>query len=278
MKRNVLFITALLCVIFSQNGVLAAACCAVEKKEDADAKEASKNCPKDEKLAKIFENIKKASENLKTCESEIAYLFIQDPDLIDSRTLRTGKLYYQKGTPSLLRIRFETLKQDDFDAEKRVEDYKFDGVWFTKVDYKLKQVDLYQQAPTDEPVGVFELINRQFPLIGFSGVETLQKDFDITLVENSDTEPNATIQLYLEVKKESKFSDEYKKIDFWIDSSTFLPSRIKAYKTQDDVNDIRFLGTKINKNLKKAVFTIETPAHFSKNIEPLKQKPVKKGN
>ncbi len=278
MKRNYILITAILCVFFSQSSVLAAGCCPPKEKEDAGTKATPETCPKDDKLATIFENIKKATEKLKTCESDISYLFIQDPDLIDSRTLRTGKLYYQKGKPSLLRIRFETLKQDDFDEEKRVEDYKFDGVWFTKVDYKLKQIDEYQQAPTDKPVGVFELINRQFPLIGFSGVETLQKDFDIKLVENASDDPNSPIQLLLTVKKDSKFSDEYKKIDFWIDSSTFLPSRIKAYKTQDDVNDIRFLGTKINKNLKKAVFTIETPAHFSKNIEPLKQKPTTKGN
>ncbi|MHC4925981.1 MAG: LolA family protein [Planctomycetota bacterium] len=225
----------------------------------------------DAHLSQIFANIKSATEALKTCETEITYLFIQDPELLDSRNLRTGMLYYRKGDKSELRIRFETLKQDDFEAQKRIEDYYFDGVWLIHVDHKLEQINEYQQAPEGKPVGIFELINRQFPLIGFSGVETLQKDFDIAIAKNGDNKSKSTIQLLLTVKKDSEYSKEYTKIDFWIDRATFLPSRIKAYKTQDDVNDIRFSGTKINKNLKKAVFKIETPAHFRKNRKPLKQ-------
>lgn len=249
--------------------VLGAECYGKAKKDVADCNSVATAAATDE-LAAIFANIRNATETLKTCQADIAYLFIQDPDLIDSKTLRTGKLYYQKGEQSHLRIRFETLQQDDFEVEKRIEDYYFDGVWLTVVDYKLEKIDLYQQATEDKPVGVFELISQQFPLIGFSGVENLKKDFDISLAENPSDSPNSPIQLLLVVKKGSKFSDEYKKIDFWIDRHTFLPARIKAYKTQDDINDIRFSATKINKNLKKAVFTIETPAHFRKNIKPLK--------
>ncbi len=258
-------------MIALSGSTLGAECCK-KAGEAADCNSVSAAAATDE-LSAIFDNIKKATESLETCETEIAYLFIQDPDLIDSQTLRAGKLYYQKSKQSHLRIRFETLQQDDFEPEERIEDYYFDGVWFTKVDYKLEQIDLYQQAPEDQPVGVFELISQQFPLIGFTGVENLKKDFEVSLVESDDNEPKTAIQLLLTVKKGSKYSDEYKKIDFWIDGKTYLPTRIKAYKTQDDINDIRFSGTKINKKLKKAVFTIETPAHFSKNIEPLKQEP-----
>ena len=232
----------------------------------------------DAQLTHIFDAVKKATDALETCETDIAYLFIQDPDLLDAQTLRTGKLYYEKGVKSQLRIRFETLKQDDFETEKRAEDYYFDGVWLKKVDYKLQQEDMYQQAPADQPVDVFELINQQFPLIGFSGVEALQKDYEIERVKNGPDDSKTKIQLLLTVKNDSPFKDEYKKLDFWIDSDTFLPTRIKAYKTQGDINDIRFSGTKINKKLKKGVFTIETPAHFSKNREPLKHETKTKGN
>ena len=267
--RTLLFTLAIL--VFS-GGVFGSECCKKTQTDVSDCNSVAAAAATDE-LAAIFENIKKATDSLKSCETEIGYLFIQDPDLIDSQTLKTGKLYYQKGERSQLRIRFETLQQDDFEPEERVEDYYFDGVWITLVDYKLEKIDRYQQAPEDKPVDVFELINQQFPLIGFTGVDNLKKDFEISLVKNGDNEPKTAIQLLLTVKKGSKYSDEYKKIDFWIDRNTYLPTRIKAYKTQDDINDIRFSATKINKNLKKAVFTIETPAHFSKNIEPLKQEP-----
>ena len=126
----------------------------------------------------------------------------------------------------------------------------------------------------DKPIDVFELINHNFPLVGFSGVDTLEKDFDVKLGEN---EPNQPVLLLLTTKNDSKFKDEYSKIDFWADPDSWLPVRIRAYSTQDDIYDIRFLDTKINKKLKNAVFTIETPAHFRKNIESLKTESATKG-
>ena len=155
---------------------------------------------------------------------------------------------------------------------------EFDGVWLTKVDYKLEQINRYQQAPENRPVDVFKLINKHFPLIGFSGEKTLQEDFNISLVNTSGADPNEPIQLLLEVKEDSKHQDEYKKADFWINKYSYLPLRVRAYSTLGDIYDIRFLGPHINKKLKNGVFTIETPSGFRKNIEALETGSVKKGN
>ena len=251
-------------------------CCPVKA---AECKPAQASSPEATKLEKILNNMRKATDSLETCQANLSYLFIEDPDLIDSRTLRTGKLYYQKDKKETkLRIRFETLQLDDFESEKRIEDFYFDGVWLTQVDYKLEQITLYQQAPEGKPIDVFELINKRLPLIGFSGTDALQKEFDISLIKEATDDPNEPIQLLLDVKKDSKYKDEYKKIDFWIYRSNYLPARIKAYSTQGDINDIRFLAIQANKKLKNTVFTIETPANFSKNIQTLETDSTKKGN
>lgn len=232
----------------------------------------------DAKLESILTHIGKASRELKTFQSGLSYLIIQDPDIVESRTLQTGNLYYQKENDrSKLRIRFEKLQQDDFEPEKYVEDYYFDGVWLTKVDYKLEQVSLYQQAPENEPVDVFELINDRFPLIGFSGTQTLQKDFIITLTDVSGSDPNEPIQLLLNVKEDSKYHESYKKIDFWIDKNTYSPVRVRAYSTQGDIYDVRFFDVKINKKLQNDVFTVESPPGFRENREALESTPEKKG-
>ncbi|MBL7214450.1 MAG: outer membrane lipoprotein carrier protein LolA [Phycisphaerae bacterium] len=226
----------------------------------------------DTNLENVLENIGQASSTLETFQCSLSYLTIQDPEIVDSRSLQTGKLYYQKDKDkerSRLRIRFEQLQQDDFDPEEYIEDYYFDGVWLTKVDYKLEQINLYQQAPENKPVDVFELINDRFPLIGFSGAKTLRKDFNISVAGTNGTDPNEPIQLLLNVKKDSNYRDSYKKIDFWIDKNSYSPLRVKAYSTQGDIYDIRFLNIYINKKLKNAVFTIETPAGFRENREPL---------
>lgn len=258
---------------------MSASCTAAENAPAKDCNSLATAAPENTSLENILKNISNVSSTLQTVQCELSYLTIQDPEIVDSRTLQTGNLYYEKNKErSQLRIRFEQLQQDDFEPEKHIEDYYFDGVWLTKVDYKLEQISVYQQAPENEPVDVFELINDRFPLIGFSGAETLQKDFDISIVDKSKTDPNEPIQLLLVTKKDSKYLDEYKKVDFWLEKGSYLPLRVKAYSTQGDIYDIHFLGLQINKKLKNGVFTIENPTGFRKNIETLETGPIKKGN
>ncbi len=232
----------------------------------------------DGKLDEILANMVDATRQLKTCQTRLSYVFIQDPELLAARTLRTGTLYYYTdgSGQSRLRIQFVDIKQDDFEPEKQREEYLFDGVWLTRIDFKLKQIDQYQQAPTDKPIDVFDLISHNFPLVGFSGVEKLRQDFDISLQKEA-SDPNEPVCLLLAVKKDSKFHEQYKKIDFWIDPISFLPKRLLAHSTQGDRYDIAFSDVQINKKLEKSVFTVETPADFCKNIEPLKEPSGTKG-
>ena len=226
-------------------------------------------------LKQILKHLTEQTDKLKTYQAKINYLFIQDPELIDSKTIRTGRLYYKKDKAgSKIRVNFETLKQDEADVEKYREHYIFDGVWLTKIDYQLEKVDFYQQAPEDKPVDVFTRISQNFPLIGFSNTEDMEKQFDISLVSTSaDDDPNEAIVLQLKVKKDSDYKDDYKVIDFWLDKTAFLPVHVVAVSPEDDIYDIVLLDSAINKKLENSVFKIETPAHFDKNRHPLKQKP-----
>ncbi|MBC8379340.1 MAG: hypothetical protein H8E62_09205 [Planctomycetes bacterium] len=258
----------------------ATSCCTKSKNQTPEPSASEKQPPECNagEIEKILLNMHNATMQLKSCQAKLSYLFIQDPDLWDSKTLQNGMLFYQKNNGrSQLRIRFDDIKQDDFDPENRREEFLFDGVWLTRIDFKLKQIDRYQKAPEDKPIGVFELISHNFPLVGFSNIEQLKKDFDVSLPEKP-SESNKSIHLLLSVKKGSKYENEYKKIDFRADSGTYMPQQIVAYSSQGDIYDIKFTEFEINKKLKKAVFTIETPSDFRKNIEQLEENPVKKGN
>lgn len=223
-----------------------------------------------DRLQEVLTSMHEATGKLRSAQSDISYLTIQDPDLLETKILRTGTLYYLKDdNRSYLRIQFKDLKQDDFTAEARRDEYLFDGVWLTRIDYKLRQIDMFQQAPEDAPADVFELIRHNFPLLGFSDIKALNEDFEIALAQTT-ADPNDTIHLLLRTRENSPFSKEYSKIDFWIDKNLFLPERIRAYSVQGDIHDIGFSSLEPNKNLEKAVFTIENPADFRKNIEPLK--------
>ena len=258
----------------------AASCCTKSKSKPPvpTVQDKQKAEQSDGEIEEILSKMNHATKQLKSCQAKLSYLFIQDPDLLDSKTLRNGVLYYQKkGNRSQLRIRFDDMKQEDFEPENRREEYLFDGVWLTRIDYKLKQIDLYQKAPKDKPIDVFELISNNFPLIGFSNIDQLRKDFDIRLPEKPD-ESDKSIKLLLSVKKGSRYEKEYKKIDFRVASDTYMPEQIVAYSSQGDIHDIQFKEFKINNKLQKAVFTIETPSDFRKNTERLEEKPTEKGN
>ena len=272
MRISLICTVVLYILIFGISTAWGDACCTASPSAEVTTAD-----PNSSPLQTILDHLQENAAKLTSCTSKIDYLFIQDPDLLDSHMLRKGTLYYLKSDGrSQVKIQFDTLKQDDFDEEKRPETYLFDGVWLTKVDYALEQVDCYQQTPEDKPLDAFDFISHHFPLVGFSGSKQFEKEFDVSLVETPSDDPNLA-HLVLNVRENSRYSKDYKNIDFWIDYKTYLPHRVQALSTQGDVYDIRFLAIQTNKKLEKRTFTVETPEHFHKNIEPLKQEPETKG-
>jgi len=230
----------------------------------------------------ILQRLRQRTEALRTYQCKLRYLFIQEPELLDSRTLSEGLLFYardpnrpdprnpkRRGT-STLRVNFQTRQQDDGKKMPHREELLFDGVWLTRLDYAGRKIDRYQKAPTDKPVDVFELIEHNFPIIGFSRTQALAEQFDIRLAADLKADLKAPIHLRLRVKKTSKFKDDYDTIDFYIDRTLFLPQRIVTTNTQGDIYDITFLAPKVNKPLPSGVFEIQAPDGFERNIHPLK--------
>ena len=270
-KSIIIGLAIVLCGVFAQ---AEKACCATPAKpEEAPCSQEKKQPANTPAIEKILSEMNTATQKLNSCQTDISYLVIQDPELLDSKTLQNGVLYFQKSEKeSKLRIRFDDLKQDDFDPVKQTEEYLFDGVWLTRINYKLEQVDIVQQAPTDKPIGVFELINHNFPLIGFSDINDIQDDFDISLAPETG-DPNESPCLLLNVKEDSEFKKDYSKVNIWVYKDLFLPEKVIAYTLQGDEYHIQFKYVNLNKKLENAVFEVETPANFRKNIQPLETKP-----
>lgn len=227
----------------------------------------------DNKLKDVLDNMQKQLSNLKTYEAQIEYLFIQDPEMLDSRILQKGILYYAKDKQgSKIRIDFNTRKQDDGDEEKHIEQFIFDGVWLTRIDHQLEKIDHFQQTEKDKPVEVFEFISHYFPMVGFTKTEHLRKEFEITLVPEKQGKSENLFHLHLKVKKDSIYKQDYREIDFWVEREAFLPQKMVTVSTNSDIYDIVLLKTRVNKNLKKGRFKVDTPKHFGINRKPLESK------
>lgn len=221
---------------------------------------------------KIIEKLRLSNKELNFYNAKIEYLFLQDPDLINSQTLRKGSIYYrkrQKGSDLL--IDFNSIKQDDAPAEKHLEIYLFDGVYLRIFDYQNKTINTYQKAEKDDPKDAFDLIGTEFPMIGFTQTDSLRRQFHISLIDAPKTVPKDVIALLLRVKKGSIYEEQYKTIRFWIDKRTFLPARLVATSTEGDIYDIRLLDIFVNKKLPKGIFKVETGDDFSENMHPLKR-------
>jgi len=218
----------------------------------------------------VLKQLNQKTSELKSYQCRIEYEVNQP--LFETKTLRKGVLYYAKfDGKSALRINFETLRQDDEKEQKYIEQYIFDGEWLTHIDHQIKAVKRYQLAEPNETVDAFELVSRNFPIIGFSKAENLKKQFEIKLVKQQEKKP-AAIGLHLKVKPGSIYKDDYTSIDFWIDKKLYLPARIVAVSTEEDIYEIKLLKPKVNKRMDERVFDFKIPKGFGKpEIIPLKR-------
>jgi len=208
------------------------------------------------------------TRQLESYHCKIDYLFEQP--VFESKSLRKGNLYYQKKKDkSLLRINFETLKEDDGAPQDYRDEYIFDGRWLTHIDYQTEQVKRYEQAEEGEQIDAFELVRQSFPIIGFTKAEELEEDFEIKFIEQKSTKAGDFVQLNLKPKPESQYAEDYVSIDFWIDIEIDLPSKIIAVNTEKDVYTLEFLKPIINKTIDKTIFEYKIPKGFTVEINKL---------
>jgi len=258
---------------------------------EAPKKQQQEN-PKDDPVNIVLEKLNKTTLTLKSYQSQIEYKYVQP--ILDSETLQKGVFYYVRSDgKSALNINFNTQKLDDEKEQKYVERFiildgaylplpghELKGIWLAILDYQIKEVKYYQLAEPDDPnksMDVFELASKKLPMLGFSKIEDLKKQFDVNLVESQNTESEKFIQVHMMVKPNSIYKDDYFSIDFWIDKKLNLPTKIVAVKRDPkppyrEIEEIKFLKPKVNQNIDNKVFELKIPKGFGEpEIIPLKK-------
>jgi outer membrane lipoprotein-sorting protein len=114
-------------------------------------------------------------------------------------------------------------------------------------------------------------------MLGFSKIEDLKKQFEVSLVEPKKNESEEFIQVHLKVKPNSIYKDDYISIEFWIDKKSGLPAKVIAVKSEPeppygDIVEIKFLKPKVNKSIDKKVFELKIPKGFGEpEVFPLER-------
>lgn len=209
-------------------------------------------------LSAILLRMNQATDLLVTYQCDIDYLF--DQPLFESKTLRRGKMCYgPNNNLNQLLIAFDLLQNDDDPIMPAKDVYFFDGIWLTHLDYNLKQVTKHQMTEFDKPIDSFELVSRQFPVIGFTNSASLSADFDITRLASDIA---SCYKLRLMPKSGSRYVDNYKKIDCYLDRNSYLPSKIIAVSTEEELYVISLTNIVINQPIAAENFDISVGSEF----------------
>lgn len=218
----------------------------------------------------VLRNLQDRAASLTSYQCKLDYI-VRQP-ILESQARRKGVLHYSKSDDrSHLRIDFNTLQYDEEKEQKYREQYLFDGLWLTYINYEGRSVQRQQMAEPNEPVDAFALVSRRVPILGFSKIEDLKNQFDIELVDPNEAEPSSSWHLRMKVKPDSIYRDDYTAIDFRIDRKQQLPTKVVAVTTEQDIHEIALVDARINKDIRRSIFDIDIPADFSVETVPLEK-------
>ncbi|HSW01399.1 MAG TPA: hypothetical protein VLI39_14605 [Sedimentisphaerales bacterium] len=220
-------------------------------------------------LDQTIRSLQDKAAELRSYQARVHYVTRQP--LLDSTAVRKGVLYYAKSNDrSNLRIDFLTLQQDDETEQRYVEQFLFDGVWLIIVNHQTKRVERRQMTEPNEPVDAFSLASRHMPVLGFSKMDDLRKQFDVAIV--AEPENVAVQHLSLTVRPDSVYKDDYTKIDFWVDRKIGLPAQIHAVTTEEDIHEIQLVEPQVNKGVDAKMFQIDVPKGFVVEVVGLEKR------
>jgi outer membrane lipoprotein-sorting protein len=215
-------------------------------------------------------NLQDKAAGLKSYQARVDYVTKQP--LLESQARRAGTLHYVKSEGrSSLRIDFLTLQQDEEPEQRYIEQFLFDGVWLVIVNHQTQRVERRQMAEPNQPVDAFSLASKHMPVLGFSKMDDLRKQFDVAIVSEPN-DPAGFQHLRLNVRPDSVYKEDYTRIDFWVDRKIGLPAKIVAVTTEEDVHEIQLIDPKVNEGIEAKMFAIDVPNGFTEETIPLEKK------
>jgi outer membrane lipoprotein-sorting protein len=190
---------------------------------------------------------------------------------------RQGKVYWLAGTkaePPKFRIHFDTLKQgDDPKARtiKNVEDFVFDGEWFTVRKERTKQMTREQVAAPGEKVTALELGKGPFLVPFGQKADDVARIYVVTTRPLKEGEPANTDYLKLVARPGQKVDIVW--AELWVDKTTGLPVKIVAQDKSENVTTVIFKNIQTPGTLPKDTFNLPVPARadgWEFNVNPFK--------
>ena len=209
----------------------------------------------------LLDRIERAGAKLKSFQAEM--IFKQEQLLMDTVTIRNGKLYYQTNNKTVrARIHFSDFLQRDLEdpaTAKRVkfnEDYAFDGMWVRRRNERTKSRQWWEVSKKSHNKEAFRLGKGPFPLPFAIRKQDVLEHFEVNIIESDPNDPKETTHLELKPKKKSTYAEEYVRMDLWVSRKTDLPTQISYEKDDFEITTVTWSKPVIDKKIKDSVFSL----------------------
>ena len=251
-------------------------CCvslAVEKDAASDSA-----VQKNGSVISVLEKIEVTCAKLDSFTADMNYVVLQP--LIDTKSVRTGKLFYVTDDNSVLaKIYFDSLAEIDLmddEAEPEPlhfdESYYFDGLWVVRSNALTKTVQRWEVSEDRQNREAFRLGRGPFPLPFAIKKDDVLKYFEVESVNDKadKSEQAVTVHLKLKPQADSSYAEDYKQVDLWVSAETYLPVKIKYVKQDYEQNTVTWSNIKTGETVDKDIFEMpKTPKGWTEEITPL---------
>lgn len=229
------------------------------------------------KVVSVLENIETACSKMNSFTAEMNYVVLQP--LIDTQSVRTGRLDYLADDNSVLaRIHFDSLTEIDLmDDEAKPEpvifdeDYYFDGLWVVRSNSLTKTIQRWEVSQDRQNREAFRLGRGPFPLPFAIKKDDVLKYFEVESVnDKTDEDQDKVVHLKLMPQADSSYAEDYKQVELWVNTDSYLPVKIKYIKQDYEQNTVTWSDIKTNEEIDRKLFTMpKTPKDWTEEVTPL---------
>lgn len=213
-------------------------------------------------LDTLLDKIEKTGAALKSFQADMLYQ--QEQLLIDTITIRNGKIYYQADEKTVrFRIHFADWVQKDMEDETSPptvrfdEEFVFDGLWVTRRNERTKTIQRWEIAKKPRPREDFRLGKGPFPLPFAIRKADVLVEFEIKLIPPDPNQKTDNEHLVLKPKKESSYADEYLSLALWVNRKTAIPQKISYLSADNQVTTVTWSNIKTDQVIKDNLFELE---------------------
>jgi hypothetical protein len=221
----------------------------------------------------ILDKLEVKGKATKGLSCDLVYSYVTTIPVTDTQK-KVGSLLFARGEPNpRFLVHFTKLVAAGV-VTPNEEYYAFDGMWYVERNDAGKNVVRRQMARSGEKKDPFELGKGPFPLPFGQARSEILRHFEVSLGGPEKGAPADSLHLHCVPRIQSSMSDEYSRVEIFVDPRLDVPVRIVTERVNDKSRvEVDFNKINLNDAPAGSRFKVETPPGFIESMEPIDDQP-----